>query len=352
MSSCNDLNIMDLFLEETPENQRLELESHISECDDCKKAFEEYALVFENLKNVKVNIPPQADDDYFNSLETKINSKLADICGEVENALVDYCEGALDKPEFFEQKHLVETHIELCRSCSQEYFLTKKVLEIGGKEKRQSDEYYNALADKITEKVFGKIESICERAQEFIPNKFTDDEIPKIYKNHLETCKVCQNEVLATDELLLNLNNLQIRLPDESYFKSLAYKIENTINLIPGSKPAKEKSPFLANIQNFLSFVLRPQIAVTSTAVVSLLVFAVLTFTQNKEANTPYNLSKIVNEKLHSDGDVDDIKDIRAEDDTALNNKLFFKKEINSPEKDAKLDQNNMETAAKKKDKE
>lgn len=349
MSNCNDFNIMDLFLEETPENIKEEINDHIDNCSDCKKTFEEYSDLFKNLENININIPNQANDEYFSNLEAKIQSKITDVCKDVENLLVDYCEGVLDNPEFFEQRKLVETHIEICRSCSQEFFLTKKVMEIGDKEKKLSEDYYDTLANKITEKVFGKIESICERAQEFIANKYSDDEIPKIYKNHLDTCKTCQNEVQFTDEMFSNLKNMQVLLPDESYFNSLSYKIENAINLIPSTKLVMEKSSFGKNVKNFLSFLLRPQIAVTSTAVVSLLVFAVLTFTQNKESKTPYNISKIVNEKLHSDGDVDDIKDIKAEDDTA---KLYFKKELNSPEKDSKLDQDVMQTAAKKKDKE
>lgn len=352
MSNCNDLNIIDLFLEETPESVKEELNDHIDTCSDCKKIYNEYADLFNDLQNININIPSQANDEYFSLLEAKIHSKVVDVCKDVENLLVDYCEGALDTPELFEQKQLVENHIEMCRSCSQEFFLTKKVMEIGDKEKKLSEDYYNTLADKITEKVFGNIESICERAQEFIANKYSDDEIPKIYKNHLDTCKTCQNEVKLTDEMFSNLKSMQVLLPDESYFNSLSYKIENAINLIPGAKPVKEKTTITDKIKTFLSFILRPQIAVTSTAVVSLLVFAVLTFTQNRDANTPFNISKIVNEKMHSDGDVDDIKDIKAEDETALNNKLFFKKEINTPEKDAKLDQDVMQTAAKKKDKE
>ena len=136
-------------------------------------------------------------------------------------------------------------------------------------------------------------------------------------------------------------------MPDNSYFETLSYKIENTINLIPSVAKISEKKTLSNSVKQFFTYILKPQIAVTSTAIVSLLVFATLTFTQHKEANTPYNFSKITNEKIDIQDSKKTIKDIITTTDTASNKDLYFKKELNSPKKDAALDHDNMETAKK-----
>jgi len=350
MLNCDNFNLVDYFIDETTDENKKKIIDHITACSDCENLFLEYKELFNQLNNAQIELPNKADDNYFSNLNNKISDKINLICSDVEELLVDYIEGTLNKPNNFDKKILVENHLELCKSCTQEYFLTKKVTELNYKEQKNTEEYFNKLADKITDKIFSKVDNICEKAQEYIPHTYTGEEIPKAHKNHLSTCQTCQTELLETDSLLNNIKTLEVAIPDNSYFDALSYRIEKAVELLPSYKNS-EKTSFKTSLSNFINFILKPQIAVTSTAVISLLVFATLTFYDHKEATTPYNFSRIDDKKVENIKDDDfKIKDIKTNIDTAASKNLFFKeKELSSPQKDASLDQNLIETAAKKK---
>jgi len=347
--NCNNINLIDLFIDETTSKAKEEIVNHVKFCSECENLLAEYKEIFNNLNKIEINLPKEADENYFLNLNNTISNKVNLICNDVEELLVDYIEGNLDNADGFDKKILLENHLELCKSCTQEFFLTKKVLELNSKEQKNNEEYFSKLADKITDKIFNKVDSLCEKAQSYIPHTYTKEEIPKNFKSHLQSCKTCQAELLETDTLLNNIKALEVSMPDNSYFNSLAYRIENAINLIPNSKK-EDQSNFKRKLKEFFNFILRPQIAVTSTAVLSLLVFASLTFYDHRSSSTPYNFSKIDDKNITIQDDDAKIKDIKTNIETAVNEKLFFKQnELSTPEKDASLDQSLIETAAKKK---
>lgn len=240
---------------------------------------------------VKVELPKEADDHYFNKMEHDVESKI-EICKNIQQSLVDFCEGALDK----DQLNVIQTHIDSCESCKKEYLLTQKLLA-AATEAAPSETYFENMAAKIDQ----RISVVCKDAQEYISFLYTDEEVPADVAKHLEECHECKQEVLEIEHMLVQMHKLSVPMPNEKFFQQQLYSIDRIIDTLPSKRIAsvesKEVAGYFSGIFDTLrQTLLQPYAAIAVSAMVALLVVGAR-FYSSKDSieEKQINLSEVIN---------------------------------------------------------
>jgi Putative zinc-finger len=215
-----------------------------------------------------------------------------EICNNIQQSLVDFCEGALDK----EQRNVIKEHIDGCKSCEKEYLLTKKLLA-SATEINPGEKYFENMAEKISDKI--SVE--CKEAQEYITYLYTDEAIPAKVAKHLQECAECKQEALEIVNLLTQMHKLSVPMPNERFFQQQLYSIDRIIETLPSKRIAKvesgEVAGYFAGIFDVIrTTIMQPYAAIAVSAMVVLLVVGAR-FYSSKDSieEKQINLSEVIN---------------------------------------------------------
>ncbi|MCX6112111.1 MAG: zf-HC2 domain-containing protein [Proteobacteria bacterium] len=309
-----------------------------------------------NIKKLEIGLPKEADSEYFTNLENKIMKGLDCSCKEVRESLVDLFEGTLSK----ERTEQIEAHIESCCECKEEYKQTVTLISDLSKintREEAVDEYFATLADRITEKVFeDKPSDLCETAQDYIVNTYTQDPIPSDIQKHINACKTCQHEIKATERIITNLKRLSMPLPSEQYFNAQLKRIDAAIEMLPAHRTARAErreriTSYVADILNtFRVTIMQPQAAIAVSALVAILIIGGrMYYRQDRIEERQINLSEVMSKTnavatgINPDRDRDRDRDrdskttLQIDTATATRNK-YMKENISDPREDEKLE--------------
>jgi len=240
---------------------------------------------------VRVKLPKEADEHYFNNMEQDIISKL-EICRNLQQCLVDFCEGALNK----EQSDVIKAHIDKCESCKKEFLLTQKLLAAAA-ETNPGETYFDKMAEKINEKI--SVE--CKEAQEYIAFFYTDEAVPSNIVKHLKECKECKQEVAKMEYMLEQMHKLSVPMPNEKFFQQQLYSIDRIVETLPSKRissvESKEVVGYFSGIFDTVrATLLQPYAAIAISAMVTLLVVGAR-FYSSKDSieEKQINLSEVIN---------------------------------------------------------
>jgi len=245
------------------------------------------------IKNsVKVELPKEANERYFNKMEQDILSKI-EICKNVQQSLIDFCEGSLDK----EQLAVIKAHIDECEPCKKEYLLTQKLLADAATEAVPEENYFENMVDKISK----KLSIVCKEAQEYIACLYTEEKIPAHIANHLKVCNECKQEIAKMEYMMVQMHKLSVPMPNEKFFQQQLYSIDCIIETLPSKRIAsvesKEVSGYFTGIFDVIrTTLLQPYAAITISAMVTLLVVGAR-FYSSKDSieEKQINLSEVIN---------------------------------------------------------
>jgi hypothetical protein len=340
-----DLDLRELFGDETDE-----------------ELYKDLASLFKNMEYLEYSIPEKADNRYFAEQETEIMDRINGICDEIQESLIDFCENSIEQ----EQKTVIENHLEMCPRCTNEYYMTRELIEKSNPaiefEENRPD-YFDELPEAISDKVFSDIKSICEMSQDCIINEYTEDKIPEKIHRHIQSCPECKKAVEETNNIIQALGELATPMPNESYFKGLLNKIDNTIELIPSPTRLanQEREGFIASLgaiyETVKSTLMQPYSAMAITAMVILLVVGGrLYFNEDTVIQRQINLSELLKNTQFA---IDTDSGKTYEDQTSgvvntvpnentASREIYFKNDISHPSYDESLDLKTSGTAKKK----
>jgi len=267
-------------------------------------------------KGVQVELPKEANEHYFNNMEQEITNKI-ELCKNVQQSLVDFCEGTLSA----EQSDLIKTHVHECDSCKKEYLLTQKLLATAVETAPESN-YFEKMAEKIND----RIAIPCKEAQEYISFLYTGEEIPVNMAKHLKECKECKQEAIEMEYLIHQMHKLSVPMPNEKFFQQQLYSIDVMIEALPSKRIAREESKevvgyFAGMIDSIRTTLLQPYAAIAVSAMVAVLVIGAK-FYSSKESieEKQISLSEVINktnsvaDRLHrTNGIADPTEDERIQ---------------------------------------
>ena len=222
----------------------------------------------------------------------KDNTNKIEICKNIQQSLVDFCEGALEK----EQHNVIKAHIDNCDSCKKEYLLTQKLLA-AATDVNPGETYFEKMAEKINE----KISVVCKEAQEHIAFLYSEEPIPADIAKHLKECNDCKQEVIKMENMMVQMHKLSVPMPNERFFQQQLYSIDRIVETLPSKRIAsvepKEVVGYFAGIFDTVrTTLLQPYAAIAVSAMVVLLVVGAR-FYSSKESieEKQINLSEVIN---------------------------------------------------------